>query len=72
MDPKKFKRILQIVTTIFAVFLVVFFVPVLSSVWSDRNYAPGSHWPAIWTGLGIFVGIVLLIAWVLLWSNTKK
>lgn len=71
MDRSKFKRIVQIATVIFVIFLVLFYIPAGSSIWSDRNYAPGSPWPNIFTYSGIGFGVIVLIGWLILWNSKK-
>lgn len=68
MRNKKLRDIL-IVTGL--IFLVLFFLPVGWQVWSDRNYAPGSAWPTIWTVLGV-VGLLTYGGLWLFWWNNKK
>jgi TRAP-type C4-dicarboxylate transport system permease small subunit len=69
MKKETFKRALQILTIIFIIFLVLFYIPAGAGIWSDRNYTPGSAWPAIFKWSGIVAAVALFIGWLIFWNR---
>ena len=64
---ENWKDLLKVITVAF----LVFYVAVFAGVWADRNYKT-DFWPDFFKWTGISVGVILVVAWVMFWSNTRR